>query len=125
MAPILCLLRSLAERGIDRPAPSTTTAPAPRPTCSTATSSRRWRRLPDFRFVPALSEGEWDGETGLITDVVERLEEDFADVDAYVCGPPPMVDARDRPAEGQGRSRVAHLFRQVHDDRDRRRRASR
>ena len=49
--------------------------------------------LPAFRFVPALSEGEWEGETGLITDVVERLEEDFADVDAYVCGPPPMVEA--------------------------------
>ena len=30
---------------------------------------------------------------GLITDVVERLEEDFEDVDAYVCGPPPMVEA--------------------------------
>jgi propane monooxygenase reductase component len=24
---------------------------------------------------------------------VERLEEDFKDVDAYVCGPPPMVEA--------------------------------
>ncbi len=74
--------------------PPTTTAPARRPTSSTATSSRRWQaQLPAFRFVPALSEGEWDGETGLITDVVERLEADFDDVDAYVCGPPPMVEA--------------------------------
>ena len=33
--------------------------------------------LPNFRYVPALSEpadGDgWDGETGLITDVVKRL----------------------------------------------------
>ena len=49
--------------------------------------------LPDFRFVPALSEGDWDGETGLITDVVERREDGFDAVDAYVCGPPPMVEA--------------------------------
>jgi propane monooxygenase reductase component len=54
-------------------------------------------RLPEFTFVPALSEAAdgdgWSGETGLITDVVERLEDDLAEVDAYLCGPPPMVDA--------------------------------
>jgi propane monooxygenase reductase component len=43
--------------------------------------------------VPALSHAEWDGETGLITDVVDRSEPDLAEVDAYLCGPPPMVDA--------------------------------
>jgi propane monooxygenase reductase subunit len=54
------------------------------------------RRLPGFRFVPALSEaaaGTWDGETGMITDVVDRLERSLSCSDAYVCGPPPMVDA--------------------------------
>jgi propane monooxygenase reductase component len=52
--------------------------------------------LPDLTFVPALSEAaddDWDGESGLITDVVDRLEGELADVDAYLCGPPPMVDA--------------------------------
>jgi propane monooxygenase reductase component len=47
-------------------------------------------------FVPALSEESngWSGEAGLITDVVDRLElEDISEVDAYVCGPPPMVEA--------------------------------
>ncbi|MDP8949356.1 MAG: hypothetical protein M3N00_03815, partial [Actinomycetota bacterium] len=38
-------------------------------------------------------EDEWDGETGLITDVVDRLEGDLTGVEAYLCGPPPMVDA--------------------------------
>jgi propane monooxygenase reductase subunit len=54
-------------------------------------------RLPGFRFVPALSEPdpdqEWDGETGLITDVVRRNESSLEGKEAYVCGPPPMVDA--------------------------------
>ena len=35
----------------------------------------------------------WDGEVGLITDVVARCEGDLTGRDAYVCGPPPMVDA--------------------------------
>ena len=45
--------------------------------------------------MPALSEecNGWEGETGMITDVVERLEGDVTEVDAYVCGPPPMVEA--------------------------------
>ena len=53
--------------------------------------------MPNFRFVPALSDcGEdedWSGERGLITDVVARSEPELSEVDAYLCGPPPMVDA--------------------------------
>jgi propane monooxygenase reductase subunit len=53
--------------------------------------------LPDFKFIPALSESDpataWNGETGFVTDVCDRLEVDLSEVDAYVCGPPPMVDA--------------------------------
>jgi len=48
-------------------------------------------------FGPALSEpvesDEWDGEVGLITDVVKRHEADLTNTHAYVCGPPPMVEA--------------------------------
>jgi propane monooxygenase reductase subunit len=54
-------------------------------------------RLTRFAYVPALSEptaGDgWTGETGLITEVVRRRESTLQGFDAYVCGPPPMVDA--------------------------------
>ena len=57
-------------------------------------------RTPDFRFIPALSHAEpgegWAGETGYIHDVVARTlraEAFDGDVDAYSCGPPPMIDA--------------------------------
>jgi len=54
-------------------------------------------KLPcDFSFVPALSDpdgSEWSGRTGLITDVLQAEETDLLGADAYVCGPPPMVDA--------------------------------
>jgi propane monooxygenase reductase component len=56
--------------------------------------------LPDFQFIPALSHAEsgdgWTGQTGFIHEVVARkLREDGfdGDIDAYSCGPPPMIDA--------------------------------
>ena len=56
--------------------------------------------------MPALSEPadgeEWDGETGLITDVVKRHETDLTGAHAYVCGPPPMVEAALPAAETLG-----------------------
>ena len=36
---------------------------------------------------------EWDGETGFVTDVVKRHATDLTGAHAYVCGPPPMVEA--------------------------------
>jgi propane monooxygenase reductase component len=93
MAPILCLLRSLVERGIDRPAVYYYGARTEQDLFHREELEALQEQLPDFRFVPALSEEAWAGEEGLITDVVERCEPGFDNVDAYVCGPPPMVEA--------------------------------
>jgi propane monooxygenase reductase subunit len=58
------------------------------------------RHIPDFRFIPALSQAEpgdeWTGETGFIHEVVARVlrQEGLpGEIDAYTCGPPPMIDA--------------------------------
>ena len=51
--------------------------------------------MPDFKFVGVLSESwpdDWE-HTGFVTEVVQRLEPGLAGSDAYLCGPPPMVDA--------------------------------
>jgi ferredoxin-NADP reductase len=93
MAPILCLLRSLQERGIERDAVYYYGARTETDLFHREELEALANELPSFRYVPALSHAEWDGEAGLITDVVERLEQDLKDVDAYVCGPPPMVEA--------------------------------
>ncbi len=56
-------------------------------------------KTPDFKFIPALSheaDGDWDGERGFIHEVVARhLRDEQLDgkMDAYSCGPPPMIDA--------------------------------
>lgn len=56
-------------------------------------------KLPNFRFVPALSkpepEDEWEGETGLITIPLENYiqDRDNTGVQAYMCGSPGMINA--------------------------------
>jgi len=96
MAPILALLRTMAERGLTRKATFFYGARTKKDLCFEAELHRLEDRLPDFRYIPALSEPgdeEWDGETGLITDVVKRHASDLRGAHAYVCGPPPMVEA--------------------------------
>jgi propane monooxygenase reductase subunit len=93
MAPILALLRSMADKGVARPAVYYYGAREEEDLFHLEELAELQAMLPSFRFVPALSDAEWDGETGLITDVVDRLEQELAGVDAYLCGPPPMVDA--------------------------------
>jgi propane monooxygenase reductase component len=93
MAPILCLLRSMAERGIDRKAVYYYGARRQSDLCFEDELRALEQALPDFRYVPALSEDEWEGETGLITDIVAAKAGDLARAHAYICGPPPMVEA--------------------------------
>ncbi|HEX8769783.1 MAG TPA: FAD-binding oxidoreductase [Acidimicrobiales bacterium] len=97
MAPILSLLRSMAERGITRRATYYYGARRRRDLCFEKELRALEDSLPGFRYIPALSEpteeDDWDGEVGLITDVVARHESGLKGADGYVCGPPPMVDA--------------------------------
>jgi propane monooxygenase reductase subunit len=93
MAPILSLLRALVEQGSSRTAVYYYGAREERDLFDLDELGELGQALPDLRFVPALSHQGLEGETGLITEVVDRHESDLADVDAYLCGPPPMVDA--------------------------------
>ncbi len=95
MAPIMSLLRSMEEKGSQRPATFYYGARTADDLFVLDELERLAGALPDMTFVPALSESAegWDGEAGLITDVVDRMEDDLTEVDAYLCGPPPMVDA--------------------------------
>jgi len=98
MAPLWSLLNSMAERGIERKATYYYGARTRKDLFYLDRLQQLEKRLPGFRFVPALSmatpEDEWDGETGLITEVLERnLEVGQTQIQAYLCGPPPMIDA--------------------------------
>jgi len=94
MAPILSLLRSMAERGIDRKAVFYYGARRRGDLCFEDELRALEQVLPSFRYVPALSDETMsEGESGLITDVVARLAGELRRAHAYVCGPPPMVEA--------------------------------
>ena len=113
MAPILCLLRSMAEAGVgasgdlllrrahrDRPLPP-----------------RRARgaggRLPGFTFVPALSEAATatagPARAGSSPTSSSASKATSTEVDAYLCGPPPMVDAAIAMLEAKGVPE-AHIY---------------
>ncbi|NOX24828.1 MAG: 2Fe-2S iron-sulfur cluster binding domain-containing protein [Deltaproteobacteria bacterium] len=55
----------------------------------------RWKA--SFKFIPVLSDepsmNNWGGETGLVTDAVSAFDIRLDDHEAYLCGPPGMIDA--------------------------------
>ncbi len=101
MAPILSLLRHMAETDNRRPVTFYYGARNPSDLFYVPEILSLTDRLVNFTFVPALSETwpeDWsslgvEGDTGFVTDVVDRREADLTDADLYLCGPPPMVDA--------------------------------
>jgi NAD(P)H-flavin reductase/ferredoxin len=50
---------------------------------------------PQAEFVPVIedADGAWEGETGRVTDAIARRVRSLRGYDAYLCGPPPMVEA--------------------------------
>jgi propane monooxygenase reductase subunit len=108
MAPLWSLANSLAERGSARKVAFYYGARAVRDLFYLDEMAGLSARLPNFRSTVALSElapgDEYGGETGFITDVVDRLETDLGEHEAYVCGPPPMVDAATALLERRGLS---------------------
>ena len=71
-------------------------------------------RYDNFTYVPALSDPSpdenWEGETGFVHDVAKRhFDGRFAGHNAYLCGPPIMVDACINTLM-QGRLFEKHIF---------------
>lgn len=97
MAPILALLCDMAEKQDSRSVTYFYGARARRDLFQLDELQELERQLPHFRFLPALSEplpdDAWEGERGLITEVVQRHMPDLRNLEAYMCGPTAMIDA--------------------------------
>ena len=97
MAPLKSILLDLAEKGSQRKAQYFFGARSVRDLFLVEEMRELEKRLPGFSFIPALSEpaaeDNWEGETGLITDVVARVAAGQSDAEAYLCGSPGMIDA--------------------------------
>ena len=71
----------------------------------------KWNKNVNFDFIPVLNmepEGsKWTGARGLVTDFFEeeyikKQSKDISGWQAYLCGPPPMVDAAQEVLEKNG-----------------------
>ncbi|MDD3695595.1 MAG: 2Fe-2S iron-sulfur cluster binding domain-containing protein [Lentisphaeria bacterium] len=55
------------------------------------------KKLPQFQFIPALSdplpEEQWLGESGLVTELLDKYYQDCSGMEAYLCGSPAMLQA--------------------------------
>ncbi|MCB8876888.1 NADH:ubiquinone reductase (Na(+)-transporting) subunit F [Acidisoma silvae] len=100
MSPLWSILQDHIAQGDDRPVRFFYGARTKADLFHVAEFGRIASQLADFQFIPALSHAEpgdeWSGETGFIHDVVARVlraQGLDGEIDAYSCGPPPMIDA--------------------------------
>ncbi len=106
LAPFESILADMAARGIEKRATLFFGAVSRRDLYDLERMAGWEREVAGFRAVPALSrpapEDAWEGETGLITDVVARHYGDMAAMEAYLCGSPGMIDACIAVLTGKG-----------------------
>lgn len=99
LGPIRAMLRDLVVKGNERLATFFYGARSDRDLCfhdemTALAQAHEW-----LTYIPVLSEpennaGDWGGDTGLVTEAVPRhLTGSLRAYDAYLCGPPGMIDA--------------------------------
>ena len=97
MAPIKSMLNDMVEKKIDRKISYFFGARSVRDLFLVEDMRELEKKLPNFSYIPALSEpleeDKWEGETGLITDVLSRHLNSGKNIEAYLCGSPGMIDA--------------------------------
>ena len=97
MAPIKSILLDMAEKGSNRKAVYFFGARSKRDLFLVEEIKALEEKLPNFEFIPALSrpqaDDNWEGESGLITDVVDKHLKSGETYEGYLCGSPGMIDA--------------------------------
>jgi Na+-transporting NADH:ubiquinone oxidoreductase subunit F len=97
MAPIRSIIHYLVEKGMPRRFFYFFGARTKKDLFFTEELRELEKKFPNFKYIPALSEpspeDKWDGEVGLITQVAEKYLDEKHPKEAYLCGPPPMIDA--------------------------------
>ncbi|HNR78792.1 MAG TPA: FAD-binding oxidoreductase, partial [Mesotoga infera] len=99
MAPIKSIILDMKEKGIKRNAYYFFGARSKKDLFYLDLMEEIEREMPNFHFIPALSnalpEDNWEGESGLITDVVDRYlaRQGKIEREGYLCGSPGMINA--------------------------------
>lgn len=101
MAPIRSILHYMNKHNIERKVRYYFGARKPKDLFMEEEMAELEDEMYDFKFIPVLSraeENEWDGETGRVTDLVNKYLEDKAEreCEAYLCGSAPMIDSTEK-----------------------------
>jgi propane monooxygenase reductase component len=105
MAPILSLLRKLSSERTERMVRFFYGARTQSDLFYLDLVQELGSNLTDFEFVPVLSDEESDSfATGFVHEEVDRYlgSGEMQAPQAYMCGPPPMIDAASEVLEGHG-----------------------
>lgn len=106
MAPIKSILLDMREKGNTRKATYFFGARAKKDLFLLDLMADLERDLENYKFIPALSRPEegddWEGETGLITDVIDKHTDNVENVEVYLCGSPGMINACVELLKGKG-----------------------
>lgn len=97
MAPIKSIVNHLLEKGSKRKITYFFGARGAKDLFYTEELRRFEQEYDNFKFIPALSEPDpadnWNGEVGFITETMQKYLKHDENQEAYLCGPPPMIDA--------------------------------
>jgi Na+-transporting NADH:ubiquinone oxidoreductase subunit F len=97
IAPIRSMLYQMAEEGNERKAAFYYGANELRDLYLVDEMRAFEESVPNFSFVPVVARPDdvdaWKGETGLVTEAIDRNVEDASEAEAYLCGSPAMIDA--------------------------------
>lgn len=113
LAPLMSMLNDAANRGVGRPCVLLFGARQTRDLYlhdEIAALAQRWNGA--FHYVPVLSDvpddASWQGERGLVTERIAAHVAGLAsaDAEAYLCGPPGMIDAALPVLESLGLTRA-------------------
>jgi anthranilate 1,2-dioxygenase reductase subunit len=95
LSALLGMLDELAERGCEQPVHLYYGVRDAADLCEQARIQAYEQRLPGFRYTEVVSDPSphWTGKRGYIAEHFDVAELSDAQVDMYVCGPPPMVES--------------------------------
>jgi NAD(P)H-flavin reductase/ferredoxin len=105
IAPILAMLRQAAERDDRREFLFFFGARIPEELVLTEELATLGRQLRNLLVVPVVEhpgESGWAGETGRVTNAIQRRLHDASPYDVYLCGNPPMCDSVSLLLEAKG-----------------------
>jgi len=97
MAPFVSILHHMANTGSRRPATYFFGGRQIKDLYLLDAMVQFEQRLPAFRFIPVVAQvcgdASWTGQTGLVTEAVQRTFSNLTGYEGYLCGPPGMIDA--------------------------------